>query len=81
MAQTNYYMGVVRGAVNLKDGSITVGTASAGTGVDIELNIQIVNNVTNTGVTKKDVLLALKLFEKWINSSGLSHAGANLPAL
>lgn len=80
MAQLDYYIGAQRGAMSLKDNALTTGTAATGTGVDFELKIQITNNVTATGVTRKDVLLFLELLEKWVNSGGLNHAGANLPA-
>ena len=88
MAQTNYYVGVKRGTgTNLRGNNLTAGTSSAGTAVDIELNMQIVNNVTATGLTKKDVIIALEQFRKYILSNAVdfgapgSSAGANLPAL
>lgn len=84
MAQLNYYVGLKRGVgTNLKGSNLVAGTASAGTAVDVELNMQITNVSTNTGLTKKDVILALEAFKKYILSNAVDFgpAGVNLPAL
>ena len=82
MAAVNYYLGYKRGANVASPGmSITTGTSSAGTAVDVEVRIQIDNGTTTTGITRKDVNILLDGIESFLNEGGLNHAGANLPAL
>jgi len=78
MAQTNFYVGVRRGAP-FNQGNVVTGTSPAGVTVDVELNMQTVNNVTPTGLTKLDVIKSLELFRAYIETNGIAHAGANLP--
>ena len=80
MAALNYYLGLQRGANN-QIYLVTAGTSSAGTAVDVEVNIQINNGTNATGITSLDVKLLLKTIQDYIDSSGLNHAGADLPAL
>jgi len=79
MVALNYYLGLSRGA-NLRPEEVTAGTTSAGTAVDVELNIQINNGTTATGIRRKEVLLLLKGLENYINNGGLQGAGTYLPA-
>ncbi len=81
MAQLNYYLGVKRGDLPQTVKIVTAGTTTAGTAVDVEVNIQINNGSSATGITRKDVNLALDIIKRFINSGGLNHAGADLPAL
>lgn len=76
---TNYYLGVQRGAP-FTDSSITAGTSSNGASSDIEIRMQINNGSANTGLTREDTILALKLFTNFIAEGGINGAGANLPA-
>lgn len=80
MAAVNYYIGLKRGG-DLKQSSVTSGTATAGTAVDVEVRIQINDGSNATGITRNDVVLILEEVEAWIVSGGLNHAGANLPVL
>lgn len=81
-AQVNYYMGLSRGNLD-QDGKVVVGTVTNGTSSDVELRMQINNGSTATGITKKDVQLALEAFERYLTSNGVNGAGAgvDLPAL
>ena len=80
MAALNYYLGLSRGSNN-NIFNVTAGTSSAGTAVDVEVNIQINNGSNATGITSLDVVLLLNTIVDYLNSSGLNHAGADLPAL
>lgn len=79
MAAVNYYIGIKR-QFSLIQGNVNAGTATAGTAVDVEVRMQINDGSTATGLTKKDVIVALDTLKKWVNENGLNHAGANLPA-
>lgn len=81
MAAVNYYVGFKRGAAVASPFLATVGTSSAGTAVDVEVRMQIDNGSGPTGLTRKDVNILLDGIEDYINSGGLNHAGASLPAL
>ncbi len=78
----NYYLYVARGKTD-NPGNVTSATSSGATAGDIELRMQIDNGTTTTGLTKKDVLIALELFEQYIitNWPTGTGQGANLPAL
>lgn len=80
MAAVNYYAGLKRGGSN-KVFDVVSGTSSAGTAVDIEVRMQINDGTNATGITSLDVELALAAIREYINSSGVNHAGANLPPL
>ena len=54
MAALNYYLGFQRGA-NGNPYLVTAGTSPAGTSVDVEVNIQINNGTSATGITCLDV--------------------------
>jgi len=58
-----------------------VGTAPAGTGEDVELNIQIVNGSTPTAINASEVVKLLRLIERYLVSNGIqnSTAGTDLP--
>jgi hypothetical protein len=46
----------------------------------IELRwIEYTTGTTASGVTRKDILIALKVFERWIKEGGLIGDGTNLP--
>ena len=80
MAAVNYYLGLSRGS-NANPFNVVAGTASNGTGSDVEVRIQINNGTAATGITSLDVQLLLDTILDFINSSGLNHAGADLPPL
>lgn len=80
MAALNYYLGLQRGA-NANVYNVTAGTSSAGTAVDVEVNVQINNGTSATGITSLDVRLLLETIINYLDSSGLNHAGADLPPL
>jgi hypothetical protein len=75
----NYYLGLKRGANFLPD-KVVAGTSTAGTAVDVEVNIQITNGSTATGIRRKEVIQLLKVIEAYIQSGGLQGAGTYLPA-
>ena len=79
MAALNYYLGLKRGA-NMRPEEVVAGTSSAGTAVDVEVNIQINNGTSATGIRNKDVILLLKVIEAYIKQGGLQGAGTFLPA-
>ena len=79
MAALNYYLGLQRGA-NFRPEEVTAGVTTAGTAVDVELNIQINNGTTATGIRRKEVLQILKVLEAYIQSGGIQGAGTYLPA-
>ncbi len=76
----NYYIGVKRGdPLNIQN--VQTSTSTLGSAADIELRMQIDNGTSTTGLTRKDVLIAMEILEAFIESAGLQHAGATLPAL
>ncbi len=78
----NYYLYIARGK-SFGPGNITAATASGGTAGDVELRMQIDNGTSTTGLTKEDVILALKQFEVYILSNWppSATAGTDLPKL
>jgi len=78
MAAVNYYLGVKRGAA-LNVNQVTIGSATAGTAVDVEVRVQINDGSNATGINRFDVLKALEVIEAAIESGGNNHAGASLP--
>jgi hypothetical protein len=80
MAALNYYLGLPRGAGGAM-GNVVAGTSSAGTAVDVEVRIQMDPGTGPTGITSLDVRLLLKTIINFMDSSGLNHAGADLPPL
>ena len=80
MAAINYYMGVKRGGTN-NQFAVVSGTSSAGTAVDVEVRMQIDNGTAATGLTSLDVEVAIETLKSYLHSSGLNHAGTNLPPL
>ena len=68
----SWYIGINRGALDIKDSSIATSTASPSK--DIELRID-----TGKNTTKKDVYFALDAIRNFIESSKV--AGANMPPL
>lgn len=79
MPAVNYYIGVKRGAP-LNVHNVVAGTGSAGTAVDVEVRMQINDGATATGISKKDVVLALEILEAFVQGNGMNHNGQNLPA-
>ncbi len=80
MAALNYFIGVKRG--DLYDpGKVVIGTASAGTAVDVEVNMQINDGTNATGLTRKDVVLALNALRSYVIAGGLDAKGVDLPPL
>ena len=56
------------------------GTSSTATDF-IELRWQSDTGSGATGVTKKDIYLALMIFERWIKEGGTAYDGTDCPAL
>ena len=84
MAVVNYYIGYSRGSDQKGVGGLTVGTASNGSSSDVEIRMQINNGSNTTGLTKKDVDLAIRFFKQYIQGNGVpggAGAGIDLPAL
>jgi hypothetical protein len=77
---TNYYLGPQRGGP-LNVNRVVAGTSTAGSSVDLEARLQIVNGATPTGLTRKDSIMLLKIIEAFIDGGGNNHDGQNLPAL
>ena len=79
---TNYYIGLSRGNMELGgSGNVTVGTTSTTT-LDVEIRMQIIRaDASVSGLTKKDVNVLVSKLLAYLNSSGVNHAGADLPAL
>lgn len=76
----NYYIGVRRGEpLNIQ--AVQTGTSTLGSAVDVELRMQIDNGTAVTNLKRKDVVVDLKILLAFLESGGLQHAGANLPAL
>lgn len=75
----NYYLSMKRGDNN-NPFAITSGTTTVGATADIELRMQIDNGTSTTGLRRLDVKKALETILAFVESGGLNHAGANLPA-
>lgn len=80
MSAVNYYLGLQRGGI-MDPESVTAGTSSAGTAVDLEVRIQINNGTTATNITRKDCVELLDVILAFINGGGSAGGGANLPAM
>lgn len=79
MAAVNYYIGVKRTAP-LNTHNVVAGTATAGTAVDVEVRLQVNDGSNATNLTRLDSVKCLEIIEAFIQSGGVNHAGANLPA-
>ena len=75
----NYYLGLSRGS-DFRPEKVVAGTTSAGSTVDVEVNIQIDNGTALTGIRRQEVLQILKVIEGYIQQGGLQGAGTFLPA-
>ena len=75
----NYYIGIARGNDQINVDQLTVGTATAGASVDIEVRIQINNGTALTNVNDKDAVNALEMIRQFILEGNPFSAGANLP--
>jgi hypothetical protein len=84
MAATDYFVSVPKREVvggDLTNANLSSGTSSASSDY-IELRMRTVDGSTvATGLTKKDVLIALRVFERWIKDGGVIGDGSNLPVL
>jgi hypothetical protein len=80
VAAVNYYLGMKRGA-DMKPVNVVIGTATAGTAVDVEVRIQINDGSNATNITRKDAIVILERIEQYINSGGFPSLGTDLPAL
>jgi hypothetical protein len=69
---TNYYLGPQRGGP-LNVNRVVAGTSTAGSSVDFEVRLQIVNGATPTGLTRKDSIMLLKIIEAFIDGGGNRH--------
>lgn len=69
------FLGTTRGKKDNDVGSVTVGTTTSAA-LDIEIRMD-----TGKNLTRKDVLLALELFEAYILNNGIGSgaAGAGIP--
>ena len=74
----NYYLGLKRGG-NFRPEEVVAGTTSAGSAVDVEVNIQIDNGTGLTGIRRKEVVQLLKIIKAYIIQGGLQGAGTYLP--
>lgn len=76
----NYYLSLARG--KLKVGDVTANTSSQNTSADVEIRMQIDNGSTTTGLTREDVIQAMRTMEAYLLSNGIpgGSAGTNLPA-
>ncbi len=74
----NYYLGLKRGD-NFRPEEVVAGTTSAGSAVDVEVNIQIDNGTGLTGIRRKEVVQLLKIIKAYIIQGGLQGAGTYLP--
>lgn len=77
-AAVNYYLGVARGKTQ-NPGNVGIATSSAGTSVDVELRTQIDNGTIETGITKEDVILALRAFEQFLLNNKTSLEYISIP--
>ena len=75
----NYYIGIARGNDQINVDQLTVGTATAGASVDIEVRIQINNGTGLTNLNAADVIFALEMFKLYILEGNPWSSGANLP--
>lgn len=75
----NYYLSIVRGKYALA--GVTSATVTQGTSADIELRMQIDNGSSTTGLTREDVVAALRTMESYLLSNGIpgGSPGTNLP--
>lgn len=78
MAAANFYYGVTRGQ-EINPSEVVVGVASNGAASDVELRVQTNNGTSATGITKIDVLIALKALLAYFESDSF-YAGNDLPA-
>lgn len=80
MAITNVYLSMVRGKFNLA--GVTAGAVSQNTSADIELRMQTNNGSNATGLTRDDVIQAIRTMEQYFLSNGIPGGapGTNLPA-
>ena len=87
MAANNYYLGLTRAQADVTNSENVVGTISVnagpaqGTAADIELRIQTDTGTGPSGITRRQVLVALEIFKQYIESGGSAHAGTYLPGL
>jgi len=80
MAANNFYLGLKRGGI-MDVESVTAGTSSAGTAVDVEVRLQTDPGTGPNGLTRKDANELLDVILAFINGGGSGGNGANLPAL
>lgn len=78
----NYYLGIARGKTQ-NPGNVAISTSATGTAADVEVRIQIDNGTSTTGITKDDVIMALRNFEQYIIGNGIPGGapGTDLPKL
>jgi len=87
MAANNYYLGLTMAQADTSNPELVVTSASAnagpgaGTAADIEVRIQTDAGTGANKITRRQVIMALRLITQFIESGGSAHAGANLPGL
>lgn len=70
---TDHFLGINRGKQGAKDADFVYGTSTGST--DIELRI-----ADGASLTRKDVLLALEAFERFLVAANVNIAGTKFPA-
>lgn len=75
----NYYLAIPRGKYALAN--VTSAAVSQATSADIELRMQIDNGTGLTGLTREDVVAAMRTMESYLLSNGIpgGSPGTNLP--
>jgi predicted xylose isomerase-like sugar epimerase len=77
---TTWFYGGTRGMKN-RTGDLTVGAATVGNSVDVEVRVNALDAQGNK-MTKKDVVQILELVEDFFEQNGIpGNLGANLPPL
>lgn len=77
---TTWYIGGTRG-MNNNPGSLTVGTASVGNSVDVEVRVNQLD-AQGKNMTKKDTVFILELVKDLIEQNNVTgSAGVDLPPL
>lgn len=78
---TDYFVSIPKRRLlssDMDDSKYTSGTSSTATDY-IELRMQTDTGSGATGVTRKDVIMALEAFKRWVLQGGLLRDGTNIP--
>lgn len=75
-----WFYGGTRGMKN-RTGDLTIGTATAGASVDVEVRVNSLD-AQSKALTKKDLVQILKLVQDFVEQNGIpGNLGANLPPI